>query len=67
MRLKRLVPVSAPRTEEDLVKQQAIFARDKSMFGTHDIPQQTFDVSKAQLEAVRCRTGSSPAAPTRAR
>jgi RND family efflux transporter MFP subunit len=39
--------------DEDLVKQQAIFERDRSLFESHDIPRQTFDVSKAQLEASR--------------
>jgi len=39
--------------EEDLSKQQAIFDRDQSLFGSHDIPRQTLDVSKAQLEASR--------------
>ncbi len=39
--------------QEDLVKQQAIYDRDRAMFSTHDIPQQTLDVSKAQLEASR--------------
>jgi len=39
--------------EEDLIKQQAIFERDKALFETHDIPRQTLDISKAQLEASR--------------
>lgn len=39
--------------DEDLAKQQAVFARDKSLFATQDISQQAFDVSKAQLEASR--------------
>jgi RND family efflux transporter MFP subunit len=39
--------------DEDLAKQRAVFARDKSLFDTHDISQQAFDVSKAQLEASR--------------
>jgi multidrug efflux system membrane fusion protein len=39
--------------DEDLRKQQMIFERDKSLFASRDIPQQTFDVSKAQLEASR--------------
>jgi RND family efflux transporter MFP subunit len=37
--------------DEDLRKQRTIFERDKSLFASHDIPQQTFDISKAQLEA----------------
>lgn len=40
-------------SEEDLIKQQTIFERDKSLNASHDIPQQTFDVSKAQLELSR--------------
>ncbi len=39
--------------EEDLRKQQTIFQRDKSLFESKDIPQQTFDISKAQLELSR--------------
>jgi RND family efflux transporter MFP subunit len=39
--------------EEDLIKQQTIFERDKSLNESHDIPRQTFDVSKAQLELSR--------------
>jgi RND family efflux transporter MFP subunit len=39
--------------DEDFIKQQAIFDRDRSLFESHDIPQQNFDVSKAQLEASR--------------
>lgn len=43
----------AAAAQEDLVKQEAIFARDSALFDTHDIPRQALDVSKAQLEATR--------------
>jgi len=39
--------------QEDLIKQQAIFERDRTLFDSHDIPRQTLDISKAQLEASR--------------
>jgi RND family efflux transporter MFP subunit len=38
---------------EDLAKQQAVFTRDAALFGTHDIAQQAFDISKAQLAAAQ--------------
>jgi membrane fusion protein, multidrug efflux system len=38
---------------EDLAKQQAIFDRDSVLFANLAIGRQAFDVSKAQLEAVR--------------
>ena len=37
--------------DEDLSKQQAIFARDSALFESHDIARQALDVGKAQLEA----------------
>ena len=37
--------------DEDLAKQQAIFARDTALLEKRDISRQAFDVSKAQLEA----------------
>jgi RND family efflux transporter MFP subunit len=40
-------------TDEDVIKQQAIFERDRSLFDSHDVSQQTFDVSKAQLATSR--------------
>ncbi|MGE5235156.1 MAG: efflux RND transporter periplasmic adaptor subunit [Acidobacteriota bacterium] len=40
-------------TQEDLVKQQAIFARDQVLFDNQAISKQALDGSKAQLEAVR--------------
>ncbi len=39
--------------DEDLAKQQAIFARDSALVESHDIARQAFDISKAQLEAAR--------------
>ncbi len=38
---------------EDLAKQQAIFDRDQVLFDNQAIARQAFEVSKAQLEAVR--------------